>query len=345
MTLPYIHLSLAERREIARMHAAKIPISVIADRLQRHRSTIYREIKRNWVHDEEPLYRGYFHVAADMQARARRQRLGKLSRKPVLAVYVMDRLKAGWSPEQIAGRLRVSGAPERLSHETIYRFVYSSQGQKLGLYQDLPMARRRRRVRYQRKPRGLFIPASNTIEQRPPEIAARTSFGHWEGDLMMFRKELGKHNLTSLTERQSRYTILTRNRDRNSTGVMTGMIEKLKVLPETARLSITFDRGTEFAYYPLLKQKLGMDSYFCKPQAPWQKGTVENTNGRVRRFLSRDADIATLPEVALLEICDRLNGTPRKCLGYRTPKEVLMSSLDPGLPGLCNPDQLRPGSP
>ncbi len=126
---------------------------------------------------------------------------------------------------------------------------------------------------------------------------------------------------------------------------MTGMIETLKVLPETARLSITFDRGTEFAYYPLLKQKLGMDSYFCKPQAPWQKGTVENTNGRVRRFLSRDADIATLPEVALLEICDRLNGTPRKCLGYRTPKEVLMSSLDPGLPGLCNPDQLRPGSP
>jgi transposase, IS30 family len=99
MTLPYIHLSLAERREIARMHAAKIPISVIADRLQRHRSTIYREIKRNWVHDEEPLYRGYYHVAADMQARARRQRLSKLSRKPVLAVYVMDRLKAGWSPE------------------------------------------------------------------------------------------------------------------------------------------------------------------------------------------------------------------------------------------------------
>jgi IS30 family transposase len=165
----------------------------------------------------------------------------------------------------------------------------------------------------------------------PGRGAVRPSFGHWEGDLMMFRKELGKHNLTSLVERQSRYTILTRNRDRNSTGVMTGMIEKLKVLPETARLSITFDRGTEFAYYPLLKQKLGMDSYFCKPQAPWQKGTVENTNGRVRRFLSRDANIAALPEEALLEICDRLNGTPRKCLGYRTPKEVLMSSLDPGL--------------
>ncbi len=122
------------------------------------------------------------------------------------------------------------------------------------------------------------------------------------------------------------------------------MIEKLKVLPETARLSITFDRGTEFAYDSLLKQKLSMDSYFCKPQAPWQKGSVENTNGRVRRFLSRDTDIAELPDKALRDICERLNGTPRKCLGCRTPHEVLMSSLDLGLPWLCNPDQLSRGS-
>ena len=345
MTLPYTHLTLAERREIYRLRSAQIPVAVIAQRLDRHPSTIYREISRNWMHDEEPLYQGYFHVAADMQARARRQRLGKLSRHLALAVYVIDCLKAAWSPEQIAGRLRISGAPERVSHETIYRFVYGAQGQHLGLYKDLPTARCRRQTRYQRKPRGVFIPAGNTIEQRPPEIAARTSFGHWEGDLMMFRRELGQHNVTSLVERQSRYTILTRNRDRNSTGVMSGMIEKLQALPAPARQSITFDRGTEFAYYPLLKQKLGMDSYFCKPQAPWQKGTVENTNGRVRRFLSRDADIAALSDEMLIDICERLNETPRKCLGYRTPAEVLMNALDPGLPELRNPDQRSPGSP
>jgi IS30 family transposase len=219
------------------------------------------------------------------------------------------------------------------------------RGQHLGLYKELPMARRRRRTRYQRKPRGLFIPASNTIEQRPPEIATRTSFGHWEGDLMMFRRELGQHNLTSLVERQSRYTILTRNRDRNSAGVMSGMIEKLQALPALARQSITFDRGTEFSSYRLLKHRLGIDSYFCKPQAPWQKGTVENTNGRVRRFLSRDTDIAVLSEETLLDLCERLNETPRKCLGYRTPAEVLMSSLDPGLSVLSNPDQRSPGKP
>ena len=121
MTLPYTHLTLAERREIYRLRSAQIPVAVIAQRLDRHPSTIYREISRNWMHDEEPLYRGYFHVAADMRARARRQRLGKLSRHPALAVHVIDCLKAAWSPEQIAGRLRISGAPERVSHETVRR--------------------------------------------------------------------------------------------------------------------------------------------------------------------------------------------------------------------------------
>jgi IS30 family transposase len=129
---------LAERREIYRMRSAQIPVPVIAQRLGHHPSTIYREISRNWMHDEKPLYQGYFHVAADMQARARRQRLGKLSRHPALAVHVIDCLKAAWSLEQIAGRLRVSGAPERISHETIYRFVYSSQSNSSGCPRNCP---------------------------------------------------------------------------------------------------------------------------------------------------------------------------------------------------------------
>ncbi len=346
MKPPYTHLSLDERRELFRLRTAKIPMRVIAQRLNRHPSTLYREIKRNWFHDEEPLYRGYFHVAAHAMAHGRRTRLSKLARHPALAAYVVDRLQAAWSPEQIAGRLQIEPeGPGSVTHETIYAFVYSPHGKALGLFRHLPMARHRRRTRYARKPRGLTIPLENTIEQRPPEIGARTSFGHWEGDLIMFRRELGQHNLTSLVERQSRYTVLTRNPDRNATGVVAGVIGKLKALPASARQSVTFNRGTEFARYPLLKSKLGMVSYFCKPQAPWQKGSVENTNGRVRRFLSRDTDIAELPDKALREVCERLNATPRKCLGYRTPQEVLMSSLDPGLPGLCNPDQLRPGSP
>lgn len=164
--------------------------------------------------------------------------------------YVVERLQAAWSPEQIAGRLQIE--PEgsgSVTHETIYAVVYSPRGKALGLFRHLPMACHRRRTRYTCKPRGLTIPLENTIKRRSPEIAARTSFGHWEGDLVMFRRGLGQHNLTSLVERQSRYTILTRNLDRNATGVVAGVISKLKALPASARRSMTFDRGTEFARY------------------------------------------------------------------------------------------------
>ena len=119
---------------------------------------------------------------------------------------------------------------------------------------------------------------------------------------------MGKANLTSLVEHGFRYTILT-DAEQKNTAVVAGVIGKLKALPASARHSVTFDRGTEFARYPLLKQKLGMDSYFCKPQAPWQKGSVEPDSG-AGRFLSRDTDTAALPDDALLEICDRLNATP-----------------------------------
>ena len=120
---------------------------VIAQRLKRHPSTLYREIKRNWFHDEEPLYRGYFHVAAHAMAHGRRARLGKLARNPSLATYVVDRLQAAWSPEQIAGRLQIEPkSPGNVTHETIYAFVYSPHGKALGLFRHLPMARQRRRA-------------------------------------------------------------------------------------------------------------------------------------------------------------------------------------------------------
>lgn len=113
------------------------------------------------------------------------------------------------------------------------------------------------------------IPLENAIAQRPREIGERNQFGHWEGDLIAFRLEFGKSNLTSLVERRSRYIVLSRNPSRHSNGVMTGIEHHLGALPQTLRQSITFDRGTEFAAFARLETKLGMTSYFCKPSAPW----------------------------------------------------------------------------
>jgi IS30 family transposase len=233
-------------------------------------------------------------------------------------------LAATWSPEQIAGyvrRHRVAGLS--ISHETIYQYVYGADGRRQELWRYLPRARRSRRQRCARKPRGVNIPLANTISERLPEIGERTSFGHWEGDLLAFRKEFGKANLRLLVERRSRYTVLTHNPSRHLAGVMVGIDRHLRAFPPALRRSVTLDRGTEFTAFAVLKARLDITSYFRKPSAPWQKGSVENNNGRIRRFPPLDTDIALTSDRELQLIVDRLNRTPSKCLDYQTPHEVL----------------------
>ena len=325
------HLSAAERETIMRMRDARQSVARIASELGRHPATIYRELRRNFFYDDDAFFRGYFGRVAHGKAAARRVRGGKVLRNCRLASRIGEHLMQCWSPEQIAGRLRIDQAdPIIVCHETIYQFIYGSEGRQLGLWNHLPRQRKARRRRYARKPRGLNIPLANTIAERPKEIADRKQFGHWEGDLIAFRQEFGKFNLTSLVERRSRFVVLARNPSRHSNGVMQGIERHLHPLPQTLRQTITFDRGTEFAAFATLKTKLGMTSYFCKPSAPWQKGSVENSNGRIRRFLSLDTDISKLSETDLAAITNRLNHTPRKCLGFRTPAEVLNEQITAG---------------
>jgi len=240
---------------------------------------------------------------------------------------VIARLQQAWSPEQIAGRLRREAGATRLSHETIYQFVYSDVGREQNLYQLLPCQRRRRRKRYARKPRGVTIPLENTFPERPAEIAERSSFGHWEGDLVMFRRAHGQRNVLSLVERQTRFAVLRVQPSRHSKPIMNSLAEDLGGLLPAARRTVTFDRGTEFAAYPALKTTLGMEAYFCAPQAPWQKGTVENTNGRLRRFLPLDSNISEQSTADLRALAARMNATPRKCLGFMTPAEAFAASI------------------
>lgn len=325
----YCQLSIEERRTIFRMLEAKRPISAIAKALGRHHSTIYREKQRNRFYDKDPEtnYDGYYPVVAQDMARSRRQRLRKLYRHTNLRQHVLAHLEKGWSPEQIAGRMKRDGVAASVCAETIYQYVYSKDGQAAELYQHLEKGRKRRRRRYGRKPRGFVVPNANIIHNRPSEIGERASYGHWECDLMAFRKEFGTANVTSLVERKSRYVFVMKNPSRHSKGVFEKVIEKLKSLPSTLRKSVTFDRGTEFAFYDLLKDALGVHSYFCDPQAPYQKGAVENTNNRLRRYLPRDTDISDITDQEIEKICKRLNSTPRKCLDYLTPKECLSRQM------------------
>jgi len=321
-------LNLRERRAIEDMLNAKIAVREIAAEIDRHVSTVYREIKRNHYDDKElPELNGYYGMVAQRAASQRRARRRKLVRLAGLRKAVIKQLKEGWSPEQIAGRLQFEGQSVRVSHETIYAYVYGPDGRSKQLARHLPSRRKNRRSRYARRPRGQVFPPDRSIHQRPEHVKTRETFGEWEGDLMIFERAQGKMNVASLVERKTRFAVLFRNNDRSSTHFINKLMGVMEPLPQTARRSITFDRGFEFREWRKLKPGIGTEAWFCDPQAPWQKGSVENLNKRARRYLPRDAPVAALTNRDMKSICERLNGTPRKCLGWRTPTEVFREEL------------------
>ena len=304
-----IELNLAERRTIENLLHLKVNVTEIARQINRHRSTVYREIKRNFYKDEElPQLDGYYGMNAQKFTAERRARRRKLVRIPELRDAVIERLQEGWSPEQIAGRLQlrwpIPGActvSSRSPHD--------------------------RKPRHARTARGMMFPLERSIHNRPEHIKDRSTFGDWEGDLMIFRREHGKANVASRVERKTRYAVLFRNNDRSSTHFMAKLMNVMEPLPQTARKSITFDRGIEFSGWRKLKPGIGTEAWFCDPQAPWQKGSVENLNKRARRYLPRDTPITALSNRDMKAICNRFNSTPRKCLGWKTPTEAFAEEL------------------
>ena len=166
--------------------------------------------------------------------------------------------------------------------------------------------------------RGYFAVAAQTISdfrrRRLAKLMKPTS--------CLLRAYIGQHNVTTMVERTTLFVFLIRNPSRHSAGVIDGVASRIEPLTAPLRRTVTFDRGTEFAFYPSLKRRLGVESYFCKPQAPWQKGTVENANGRIRRFLPGETDLAGVSQLDLDQLAMKLNMLPRKCLSYRTPYEV-----------------------
>ncbi len=144
---------------------------------------------------------------------------------------------------------------------------------------------------------------------------------------MLFRERFGSANVTSLVERIGRFTVLLKFADKRTRPVMDKVIAAIRAQPQPARQLITFDCGTVFVSRPHLQAEIGANSWFCDPSALWQKGVVENTNGRARRWLPRERDIGQLSDNDIREICDRLNATPRKCLGWKTPAEVFRTKM------------------
>lgn len=234
--MTYTKLDLRERRVIEDMLNAKVPVSKIATEIGGHRSTDYREIKRNYFEDEElPYLTGYYGMNAQKYASDRRARRRKLIRLEELRTHVITQLKVGWTPEQISGRLDFDGQPIRVSHETIYAYVYSREGQSEQLARHLPCRRKKRQPRYARRAKGQVFPPDCSIHQRPDYVKTRETFGEWEGDLMIFERSQGTMNVASLVERKTRFAVLFRNNDLSSTDFINKLMGVMEPLPQPVR--------------------------------------------------------------------------------------------------------------
>ena len=318
----YGQLSLEDRCTIAELQKAGHSVRQIASALDRAPSTITRELKRNrgsWV--------GYKPAYAQQRTRERRWVGSRLKREPTLLRVVLEGLARGWSPEQVAGRLAKDHGRKVISYETIYRFIYAeiarTKDYRWRHYLPRGKSRRGRRSR-KRSSSATFIEGRVSLAQRPPAVSDRSVPGHWEADLMMFAS-YGQAILT-VHERQSRLLLAIRLASKSAQLVAYHLGRVFSALPQRLRQTVTFDNGTEFARHRLL-HRLDVDTFFCDPYSPWQKGGIENAIGRMRSFLPRKTDLATLKSSRFKALIAAYNNTPRKCLDFKTPAEVFSKVL------------------
>jgi len=298
-------VSYAVRCQISAFLEINLSIPEIARRLGYHKSTIYREIKRNSLKNQS-----YEINRAQRWSDKRRLRCRKKKKlKGPLLEHVINKLKDDWSPEQISQRFKLEKV-DTVSHETIYKFIRKRKNRKYFRHFN-----RRGYSRYsQRKMKRI---SQLSIHQRPEIVNSRKRFGDWERDSMIVSKD----KILVCTERKSRFTRIEPYRKFDAEMISIKTLEMIKPLGRPVR-TITNDNGPEFRG----EQKHGIPVYYCDPRKPQQRGTVENTIGILRKRLTTKTDLSQLPKNGLKKIENALNLRPRKCLGFRTPYEVFFNT-------------------
>jgi IS30 family transposase len=320
-------LTVAEREEISRGIASGGSIREIAKGLNRAASPVSREITRR---GGRPQYRA---TDADQKAWESTVR----PKRCLLAIHaklhevVADNLILDWSPKQISGWLKQEYPDDpslRVSQETIYRslFIQARGALKQELVRHLRSKRRIRRSRHSSvhgHSRGQIVDAIS-IRERPAEVEDRAIPGHWEGDLLRGARH---SHVATLVERHSRFCMLVKVPGKDTATVVAALSRHVRRLPATLRRSLTWDRGLEMAQHKSFTMATDVQVYFCDPQSPWQRGSNENTNGLLRQYLPKTADLSSFSQSELDQIALRLNQRPRQTLGFRTPADKLQDSV------------------
>lgn len=294
----------------------------IAKWLDRDKSTIGKEIARNNFEGKvyEPLHAQYKAAVKKNKAWEAKEPL----KNPWVYSYVWDKLRQSWSPEQIAGRLKLEYPenPDRqIGVETIYRFIYKSRNRKLKLWEYLRRKQARRRKKGGRKAQRVRIPDRVSIHLRPKVIDKKKEVGHWEGDTLV-----GKYRISGIHTEYERVTSITRMEKISRLDAQETIEAQIKIfgpLPNHLRKSDTMDNGLEMVNHKRLKDKFGMDTFFADPYSSWQRGGNENANLWIRYYFPKGTDFAKVSEEEVKDVEWELNNRPRKRLGYKTPMEAL----------------------
>lgn len=315
------HLSLYEREQLAVLKAKGLSFREISQVLGRSHTTFSREWKNKAKY-------GKPYIPCKAHEKARKTAIQQRTKAPLknkaVFLYVRHKLRdLKWSPEIIAGRLPLDYPGESIHLETIYRYVYNHQktwGMKL--WQYLTKHRKRRLKKDGRKVKAVQYLRALPLAERPIEAQNRLVAGHWETD-NLGGKVSDQRTVSGTSERKSRYTHLALLKDKTSLTKMYRLKGKLSQLPPELRQTLTIDNGPENAQHQVIKATFQNGIYSCQPYHSWEKGTVENMNGRIRRYIPKGISLDQLTTQQVQALEEKLNSTPRKCLGYLTPKQKL----------------------
>ena len=313
----YSQLTTEDRYTISALRTQGLSSAEIARVLGRHRSTITREVERNYCR----LDGAYRAAKADSRTRGRRSRSRRNQQFSASEYKLVEEcLKSEWSPEQISGRLEEYGILY-ISHETIYKYIWADKEAGGDLHTYLRCAQKIRRKRYRAYDSRGQLANKRHISERPKSVETRKTCGHWEIDTVAGKGS--KDCIVTIVERKTGFTLIGKMPNKTMRSLNERTLQLIARHPEQFK-SITSDNGTEFHDYKQIERKTGIPFYFATPYHSWERGTNENTNGLIRQYLPKGTSMKSLTQCQCNAIAKKLNTRPRKRLAYKTPEEMFL---------------------
>ena len=315
------YLTYEERKMIEKMYNQwKMGKRAIARILKRSHSAIIEEINGN-ITNYNPYYNAEEAQRRFLERQAKKGNMAKLKKDPKLKAFVIEKLtQEQWSPEEIAGVLKLRNGKTIICHETVYKFIYSEEGKAQKLWLELRHKKRPIRQKRGSRKQRFIIKDRVSISKRPYVANKKKEIGHLESDSMIFSKQ--KSILSVQADRKSKKCVITLLKNKSAKETKMALHRVIEEMGISNVKTITYDNGTENAYHYEINNEYGIKSYFCRAYASWQKGLVENTNKLIRQYFPRYTNMKKITQDFVEEIQEKLNNRPRKSLNYFTPNQA-----------------------